>query len=75
MTTQEFENQLSELIKQAPKEATFFMVYTAGKNHDIETHIQGTARNLSLNLAVSANKSTDVKRIIMQAINISNTPD
>jgi len=53
MTTQEFENQLSELINQAPKEA----------------------RNLILNLAVSANKSTDVKRIIMQAINISNTPD
>lgn len=72
MTTQEFETQLQNLIKQAPADATIFMSYSNSITCRKVDFVQGTGLELISNLSICLADRDDLQEIFKLSIEASN---
>lgn len=71
MTTQEFETQLQNLIKQAPDDAIVFMSYAHPVTNRKLDFIQGSGFELISNLSICLTDRDDLQEIFRVSIEAS----
>lgn len=74
MTPQEFEKQLSDLLKNAPEECTFFLTFSSKEANSCIQTIQGTPISLIADLTLLACKNTQAKMIIDTTSKMADNP-
>lgn len=74
MTSTEFDKQLSELLKQAPEECTFFLTFSSKEANSCIQTIQEMPITLIADLSLLACKNPQAKMIIQTASKMADNP-